>query len=136
LFVSSFLLLLWINSINHLLYRMKIREITEVLDAKIIVGKHRVEEDAVLKGFASDLMSDVLTLEEEEVLLITGLCNIQTIRTAEMANIDVILFVRNKDVSEEMIELAMENDMVLLKSKFSMFKTVGLLYGAGMKPIY
>ena len=115
---------------------MKIREITEVLGAKIIVGKHRVEEDAVLKGFASDLMSDVLTLDEEEVLLITGLCNIQTIRTAEMANIDVILFVRNKDVSEEMIELAMENDMVLLQSKFSMFKTVGLLYGAGMKPIY
>lgn len=115
---------------------MKIREITEVLSAKVIVGKHRFEEDAVLKGFASDLMSDVLTLEEEDVLLITGLCNIQTIRTAEMANIDVILFVRNKEVSQDMIDLAVENDMVLLQGKFSMFKTVGLLYGAGMKPIY
>ncbi|MFA6200392.1 MAG: DRTGG domain-containing protein [Bacteroidales bacterium] len=115
---------------------MKIREIAEVLDAKIIVGEHRKGEDEVLLGFASDLMSDVLTLEEEKVLLITGLCNIQTIRTAEMANIDVILFVRNKEASEEMIELAEENDMVLMQSKFSMFKTVGLLYGTGMQPIY
>ena len=136
MFVSSFLLLLWFNSINHLLYCMKIREIAAVLDAKIIVGEHRKGEDEVLKGFASDLMSDVLTLDEEKVLLITGLCNIQTIRTAEMANIDVILFVRNKEASEEMIELAEENDMVLMQSKFSMFKTVGLLYEAGMQPIY
>ncbi len=136
MFVSSFLLLLWFNSINHLLYCMKIREIAEVLDAKIILGEHRKGEDEVLLGFASDLMSDVLTLDEEKVLLITGLCNIQTIRTAEMANIDVILFVRNKEASEEMIELAEENDMVLMQSKFSMFKTVGLLYGTGMQPIY
>jgi hypothetical protein len=45
-------------------------------------------------AFASDLMSDVLTLDCNGVLLVTGLCNMQTIRTAEMADVSCILFVR------------------------------------------
>lgn len=114
---------------------MKISEIAEILDAKILVSKQDTDHQ-VKFGFASDLMSDVLTLDEEEVILITGLCNIQTIRTAEMANICVILFVRNKQVNEEMIELAEENDMTIMQCNYSMFKTVGLLHENGLCPVY
>ncbi len=114
---------------------MKISDIIRVLDAQVLVGSEYIDY-SINHGFASDLMSDVLTLEEEHLILITGLCNIQTIRTAEMANISVILFVRNKQASEEMIELAEENDMIILSCKYSMFKTVGLLYENGLEPVY
>jgi hypothetical protein len=50
-------------------------------------------------AFASDLMSDVLTLKNDNLVLITGLATLQTIRTAEMADINCIIFVRNKKVS-------------------------------------
>ncbi len=114
---------------------MQISEIAKILDAQVLVSNSNL--DAKIKyGFASDLMSDVLTLDEEEIILITGLCNIQTIRTAEMANINCVLFVRNKQASEEMIELAMENDLTILQCEYSLFRTVGILYENGLRPVY
>ena len=101
---------------------MKVIEIAAAVDANIIQGKAN-EEKKINYGFASDLMSDVLTLNADNILLITGLCNIQTIRTAEMANIEVILFARGKQVSEDMVQEAKENDIVLLQVFcFQMFR--------------
>jgi len=81
-------------------------------------------------------MSDVLTLDTSNLLLITGLANVQTIRTAEMSNISYIVFCRGKKLSEEIIELAKENQMVLMECSYSVFKTCGLLYQSGLKAIY
>lgn len=114
---------------------MKISEILELTEATIVSGKNRIDED-VIRAFSSDLMSDVLTLDSEEILLITGLANPQAIRTAEMADIHFILLVRNKKATDEMIELANENGMVLMETPFSLFKTSGILYKAGLKAVY
>jgi len=114
---------------------MKISEIVETLDANIICGDEFVESD-VVRGFASDLMSDVLTLDTDKMILITGLANMQTIRTAEMADVQCLLFVRNKQITQEMLDLAKENDMILLQCKYSMFNAVGKLYCAGLNPVY
>ncbi len=86
--------------------------------------------------FASDLMSDVLTQSNDHVLLITGLANMQTIRTAEMSDINCVVFARNKKATPEMIELAKESDIVLIACRYSLFRTCGLLYQAGVKPIF
>lgn len=114
---------------------MKIGEIAALLDATCILGEERRDEE-VIYGFASDLMSDVLTLTQEGILLITGLCNIQTIRTAEMANIQFILFARNKQITKDMLTLAKQENMVLLQTRYSLFKTSGILYQAGLKSVY
>ncbi len=113
---------------------MTLRDVVALLDATVFLGEERLGEN-VTTAFASDLMSDVLTLRESPVLL-TGLCNIQTIRTCDMANIDVVIFVRNKKPTEDMIALAAENDMVLLACSSSMFKSSGILYKAGLQPLY
>ena len=113
---------------------MKLRTIVDLLEAKVIVGEERLDED-VEKAFASDLMSDVLTLHETPLLL-TGLCNPQTIRTCEMANLDFVVVVRNKKVTEEMIELAEDNDMVVMECGYSLYRACGKLYEAGMPPLY
>lgn len=93
-------------------------------------------EERVSRAFSSDLMSDVLTLLADELLLITGLNNVQAVRTAEMADIGVVLFVRGKRPNEKMVELAEENGIILLSTDFSMFKSSGLLYGAGLAPVF
>ena len=113
---------------------MTLREIIKILNASVYLGEERLDED-VETAFASDLMSDVLTLKETP-MLVTGLCNVQTIRTCDMATLDIVVFVRNKKPSEDMVELAEENGMVLLATAYSMFKTCGLLYEAGVKPLY
>lgn len=114
---------------------MKIEQIQELTKATVVCGEHS-EQKEVFSAFASDLMSDVLTLDCCDVLLITGLCNLQTIRTAEMAEVSCILFVRGKKITPDMIELAHENQMVLMTTEHSMFRTVGELYTNGLKPIY
>ncbi len=114
---------------------MRVSEILQILDARIICGEHRTDY-TIDVAFASDLMSDVLTLKNDHVLLITGLANMQTIRTAEMSDINCIVFARNKKASREMIALAEENDIILIECRYSMFKTCGLLYEAGVKPIF
>ncbi len=114
---------------------MKIEKIVRLLDAKILCGLHRIS-DNISKAFSSDLMSDVLTLDTENILLLTGLANIQTIRTAEMAEIHHLVIVRNKKITQDIVDLAIELNMVIIESPFSMYKASGILYSNGLNPIY
>jgi predicted transcriptional regulator len=114
---------------------MKIKEIAILLNAKVY-GNTKMLENDVEFAFSSDLMSDVLTIKAQNILLLTGLANIQSLRTAEMSDIVNIIYVRGKKVSDEMITLAKETGILLLECEYSMFKTSGILYKAGIKPIY
>lgn len=78
----------------------------------------------------------VLRLNTEGLLLITGMANPQVIRTAEMADIPFILFVRDKQITAEMQQLAEENEILLLRCRQSMFRVCGELYKAGLLPVY
>jgi hypothetical protein len=114
---------------------VKLADVLDKLNARIICGKEDLNQE-IHFGFASDLMSDVLTLDADNMLLITGLNNLQTIRTSEMSDISFILFVRDKRVSQEMKDLACENNMTLLECSFSMFKACYILGEIGLKPVY
>ena len=114
---------------------MKIEKIVQLLDAKILCGSHRINDD-ISKAFSSDLMSDVLTLDAENILLISGLANVQLIRTAEVAEIHYLVIVRNKKVTDEIVELATKLNMVLIESPFSMFKASGILFAHGLEPLF
>lgn len=115
--------------------KMTLQEIVRILGAEVIYENQHLDKN-IKHAFAADLMSDVLRLDTSEMILITGLANTQVIRTAEMSDISFILFVRNKPISAEMIKLAKENYIALLRCKQSMFKACGDLYVAGLKPVY
>lgn len=114
---------------------MKIREIAELLDAEVICGEKYLSREVEF-AFSSDLMSDVLTTRKDSMLLITGLATVQAVRTAEMSDIHCVIVARDKNISQEMIEIAADNEMVLMKCKYSVFRTGGLLYVAGIQPVY
>lgn len=113
---------------------MTIAEIVQAVDGRIAAGDG--EEREVVYGFSSDLMSDVLTVMQDNVLLITGLANLQTVRTATMADIQTILLVRNKRATDDMKSAAEENEVVLMETSYSMFRASGILYGAGLKAVF
>ena len=114
---------------------MKIKEIARLVDGEI-VGAPADDSYEVEKAFASDLMSDVLRFSMEDTVLITGLCNNQTMRTSEMADLRVVLIGRDKQPDAEMLELAEDSDITIIKSKYSIFKLSGILYAAGIEPLY
>jgi predicted transcriptional regulator len=114
---------------------MTLREIVETVNATVLCGEENLDRE-VESGFASDLMSDVLTLLTDNILLITGLSNNQAIRTAEMSDIQQILFVRNKVPTKTMLDLARSQQISVLVTSYSMFKSSGLLFAKGLKPVY
>ncbi|MBR2879201.1 MAG: hypothetical protein IKC02_00855, partial [Oscillospiraceae bacterium] len=79
-----------------------------------------------------DLMSDVLAFVKDQTLLLTGLINSQVIRTAEMMDIVAVCFVRGKMPTEDVIELAKEKGISLLKTDYPLYLSCGLLYGKGL----
>jgi predicted transcriptional regulator len=114
---------------------VKISDILRYTEARLVSGCN--DEDKTLKkAFSSDLMSDVLTLDEEDILLITGLSNLQLVRTAEMADIHVVLLARGKQATSEMVDLANENGLILMETPFSIYKASGILFSKGLKEIY
>jgi len=115
---------------------MTIKEITEIVDGRVICCEENLSGYTIEYAFSSDLMSDVLTIEKENLVLITGLANLQTIRTSEMSDINCIIFARDKKIGAEMVSLAKENQMILVESPHSVFHISGELYKAGIKSIY
>ena len=87
---------------------MRLRDIADAVQGEVLCGHDRLDEN-VDYAFASDLM---------------------------MSDVEYILFVRGKAVTEEMTALAEDNGMVVIRTDYSMFKTSGILYGAGLKPVY
>ncbi|HQQ19585.1 MAG TPA: hypothetical protein PK520_05810, partial [Exilispira sp.] len=62
--------------------------------------------------------------------------NPQVIRTAEVLDLKAILLVRGKKPSEELINLAKENNIILLSTEFGMYKACGELYKHNLKPLF
>jgi hypothetical protein len=112
---------------------MRLNDIMNLLEAEPLNqrGDFSIE---VQCAFASDLMSDVLALAKPGSLLITGLINIQIMRTASMIDMPAVVFVRGKKPPEETIELAGKLGIPFVLTAKTMFETCGLLYEAGIRP--
>jgi predicted transcriptional regulator len=111
---------------------MIIEDIMEILGAKFIVGEEWKNKE-VHTACGSDMMSDVLAFMKDQSVLLTGLCNPQVIRTAEMMDIVCVVFVRGKLPDESMIEMAKEKEIAILTTGHRMFSACGLLYEKGLR---
>ena len=110
---------------------MKISEIGKLLDAELLAGEEHLDSD-VISACCSDMMSDVLAYVKDQGVLITGLVNPQVIRTANMMDMVCVVFARSKNPTEEMLELAKECGIVVMRTDKRAFETSGILYSAGL----
>lgn len=110
---------------------MTVSKIKELLNAKIFCGKNKLDEEC-LSGCGCDLMSDVLAFPKVKMALLTGLTNIHTIRTSEMLDVVVIIFVRGKTPGEEVLELAEESNIAILSTDYTLYEACGILYSNGL----
>ncbi len=110
---------------------MKISKMQELLDAKVLCGEEYLGRH-VYSACGCDLMSDVLAFAKDQAVLITGLVNPQVVRTALMMDMNCIVFVRSKEPSEEIINLAKEHELVVLGTDKSLYTACGLLYINGL----
>ena len=110
---------------------MRIDEIAALLEAQTYTVGHDADID-IRSACGADLMSDVMAFSKENAMMITGLMNPQVIRTAEMMDIRVVVFVRGKKTQEAIVALAEEKGIAVLSTTLPMFATCGKLYEKGI----
>ena len=113
---------------------MKLNEIQEVVNAELLTENVSTNLDIEVINCA-DLMSDVLAFHDKGGLLITGLTNIQALRTAVITDIEAIIFVRGKKPDDKFIKEAQNSGIPLLSTKLPMYETCGILFKKGLKGI-
>ncbi|MBE6679143.1 MAG: hypothetical protein E7598_01325 [Ruminococcaceae bacterium] len=110
---------------------MKISKIVELLDAKVLCGEELLENE-VHSACGSDMMSDVLAFVKDQAVLLTGLVNLQVVRTAAMMDMRCVVFVRGKNPGDDIVEFAKDNDIVVLATAERMYPACGKLYANGL----
>jgi predicted transcriptional regulator len=110
---------------------MKLEELVKLVCGRVLTEKVDVNRE-VRGGCGADLMSDVLASIQPEAVLLTGLCNPQVVRTAQMADVAAIVFVRGKMPTTEVIDLANQEKIPLISTPYGMFELCGRLYQAGL----
>ncbi|MDK2808165.1 MAG: hypothetical protein PWP24_900 [Clostridiales bacterium] len=110
---------------------MTIHDIQSILGARVICGEEHLDRE-VYTACGSDMMSDVLAFVKDHSVLLTGLCNPQVIRTAEMMDIVCVVFVRGKLPDDAMIALAQEKEIPILCTGHRLFSACGMLYEKGL----
>ncbi|MGI6092089.1 MAG: hypothetical protein GX348_10035 [Veillonellaceae bacterium] len=112
---------------------MKLAEVRQILGAEILSGEELLLVKEVATVCGSDLLSDVLACPIKETLLLTGLTNVQVIRTAEMSDLVGIVFVNGKCPNAELLPMAQQKGIPLLTTKLPMYEACGRLYQHGLK---
>ena len=111
---------------------MHVSDIVDILSCEVYSGKEFLNNN-IHYGCASDLMSDVLAFSQSGAVLLTGLATVQTIQTADIADIKAVIFVRGKKPDPSVISIARERGMPILGTEYSMYEACGLLYSRGLK---
>ena len=111
---------------------MTLAEIRDILQCEVLTGEDglSVEVETVV---ASDGMSEILAFARPGALMITGLTNVQSVRTADIANVRAMVYIRGKRPVEKVIGLARQSDIPVLATRLGMFDACGMLREAGLK---
>ena len=108
---------------------MKINEIVKLLNGELLTENINNKKE-VAGAMGADLMSDVLASILPDAALLTGLCNPQVVRTAQIADIRAIIFVRGKYPDQETIRIANDENIPLITTSYGMYEACGILFKA------
>ena len=109
-------------------HSITLEEVRKLLEAEVLNGNDlSIKVEAV---GAADLLSDVLNTSKTGTLLLTGLVSPQVIRTAIVADLCGVVFVRGKKPGDEILALARESKIPVLGTRLKMFEAAGRLYTA------
>ena len=110
---------------------MKATEIQALLNATVLVGP--LPEEEILTACGSDMMSDVLAFPKDRMVLLTGLTNPHTVRTAELLDVMMIIFVRGKLPNEEVLNMAEDAGIAVVMTEYTLYDACGLPGGTGRR---
>jgi predicted transcriptional regulator len=113
---------------------MTLGEIRDLLQCEVLTQGDDLQVD-VTQVVASDGMSEILAFARSKELMVTGLTNIQSIRTADIAGVSAVIYCRGKLPDQKVVDFAREKHIPVLVTGMGMFDICGVLYGKGLKGV-
>jgi hypothetical protein len=110
---------------------LKLFEVVEKLQLEIRTGANRLDV-AVNRGYASDLMSDVMAHAAEGDLWVTLQTHQNIVAVAAMKALAGIILVSGREPEEETVRKAEAEDVPILISRMPAFELVGRLFELGL----
>ncbi|AFG38433.1 DRTGG domain-containing protein [Spirochaeta africana] len=101
--------------------QLSLDAIREPLELQIFCGDDEQLGQSFVQVLVCDLMSDVLTVEHEDFLLVTSLTSDQVARTADIVGAVGIVLVNGKTPQPALVTLAEDLDIPVLGSRMSGF---------------
>ena len=102
---------------------MDLIRVADTLGAELIWWPEGWEQIGIETVFASDLMSDVLMSDRDNMLLITSLSTEQSIRSASIVGAEAVVIANHKTVTEGMIELAKDQGIALFCTRYPKYES-------------
>ena len=110
---------------------MKLPQIIEKLQLEIRTGENRLDVD-VTRGYASDLMSDVMANANEGDLWVTLQIHQNIVAVAVMKSLAGIILVNGREPEAETIRKAEVEQVPIMISTMPTFELVGNLFKLGI----
>ena len=110
---------------------MKLEDIVRKLDLEVVSGQESLDRE-VTRGYASDLMSDVIANAEEGDIWVTLQTHLNTVAVASMKDLAGIVLINGRRPEQETLKRAVQEAMPILVSTLPAFEVVGRLYGFGI----
>ncbi|MFZ2054455.1 MAG: DRTGG domain-containing protein [Candidatus Aminicenantales bacterium] len=113
---------------------MTLAEIRDILECEVLTDDDDLSVE-VHQVVASDGMSEILAFAKSSELMITGLTNIQSIRTADIAGVSAVIYCRGKRPDKKVVEFAKQKRIPVMVTMMVMFDICGILYNKGLKGV-
>lgn len=111
---------------------MKLKDVVKKLDLAVLAGKDALGRE-VCGGYASDMLSDVLTHAEKGYVWITLQIHPNILAVASSKDLAGIIIVHNRRPEAETLKKAEQKKIPILMSPWSTYTVVGRLYELGVQ---
>ena len=110
---------------------MKLAEVVEQLDLDVKTGSERLDT-VVTRGYASDLLSDVMGNALEGDLWVTLQTHQNIVAVAVMKSISGVILVNGRVPQEETVQKAISEKIPIMVSNMPAFELIGRLFQLGI----
>jgi len=113
---------------------VRLHDVRDLLQCEVLTEGDDLTVD-VQYVVASDGMSEILAFAKSKELMITGLTNIQAVRTADIAGVSAVVFCRGKRPDTRVVEFAKKKKIPVFATRMVMFDICAVLYNKGLKGV-
>lgn len=111
---------------------MTLDELARNLDLRLLTPQIHCG-DQITRGYASDLLSDVLAHAPAGGVLVTLQVHLNVVAVASHAGLKAVIFSSDRIPDQDVIDHAVEENLCLYVASADTFEIVGHLYSAGLR---